>query len=441
MGTARLEQVSINIIQADPRARVELASVNVIYSEAAWWQAVLTTETSLIATLTYSPPGFGVTPRWTWPVAERLTFATEILQSHNRTEQRIALRQGVPTRAIGTRLLAEGDHAYAELEALLHGWLKRKARVPLWFEAERYDGSLAAGSSSIALDTRFAGYRDGAAAMIWTSKDLYEYVYIDSFTDSALTLYSQTLYAHQNPWIMPAKLGYAVMPCEIERVDGGALAQIVYEIEDVTAVSGFTAEMTYDGMTVLTEPAHWPGDAGTVTIDPDVELNREGCGPFDVVDNSTYNEAMQSHVWHPWTKAEAWWLRQFFHDVKGRQVAFLVPTFREDITLTRPVLSGSKILYVKNAGFGSNMNVNDMRTYLAFRPADSDIIVRKLTDISIESANEEKFTLDSAPGEDFKMGDSLCWADTCRLAEDAVEWIWHNIGKATVSAPLIRVPT
>ncbi len=442
MGTARIEIASINALQAAPRARIELASVNIIFSEAAQWEVFISTPTSLEATLTYEPPGFGsIVGRWTWPMTERLGFSTEILASHDRTEQRIAKRRGVPARTVSTKVLIKGDHQYAQLEALVHGWLKRKARVPLWFDGEIHSGTLAAGSSEISIDTRYADYRAGGGVLIYSSPELYEFVYVDSFTDSALTLWGQTVYAHEGAkWVMPAKLGYCVNAGRIERHHGGALIRATWLIEDVAAVSGFTANMTYDGYTVLTDPAYLPGDHAQVFQDPDVAVLDGGSGPFAVISNSTFNEVTQSHVWHPQTKAACWWLRQFLHDIKARQSAFMVPTFRDDLTQTRQILAGSKILYVRNAGLTNNMGVNTLRTYLAFRPPDADIIVREITALEVTSAAEEKITLDAAPGQAFGPGDSLCFVDKCRMASDNFTWTWHGVGKATVSTPMVRVP-
>lgn len=440
MGLARIEIASINSIQAAPRARLEIVTVNLICSEAARWEVFITTPTAIEATLSYTPPAFGTTQQWTWPVTERLAFTTEIIQSHDRTEQRIAKRRGVPERTIGTRLLIRGDHEYAQLEAFLHNWLKSKMRVPLWFEAELHDGPIAAGSGSISLDTRYADYRDGYPILIWQSKDLYEYVYVDTFTDDTLTLWGQTVNAYEDKkWIMPARLGYAVTPLRVERHHGGALVEIAWLIEDIEAVTGYTASMTYDGYTVLTEPAHLPGDSAEISHDADVAVLDGGAGPFAVISNSTFNETGQSHVWHPWTKAACWELRQFLHNVTGRQSAFLVPTFRADLTITRPMLAGSLEVYVRNAGIANNMDVNALRKYIAFRPAGADIIPREMTAVEVVSAAEEKLTLDSSPGTAFIPGDTICWVDTCRLASDEITWTWHEAGKATVSTPLVRI--
>lgn len=446
MGTARIQLVSINTIQAEPTARIQMASVNVVFTETPPWEVIITGASAVEATLTADASAWPtLTGRWTFPVVERLGFLTEIIPSHNRTEQRIAHRvdgsgNAVPTQSFSTQLFAAGEDGAGRLEHVLHGWLQKSWPVPIWPQAQLHTASLPAGSSAIAVDTRYCDYRAGGYAIIWQGEDDYEIVEIDSVADAALTLDGVTLASYTGAkWIMPCRIGWVTSAGALQRYHGGALVDLTWEVEDVAAVTGFTADLTYDSMTVLTEPAYWPGDCGEVTHDPDVAVIGGQTGPFEVIVNSTFNEVTQSHVWHPQTLQACWKLRQFLHAVKGRQTAFLVPTFRDDLVVTRPVGASDTSLYVAHRGLTRNMNLNDLRTYLAFRPAGATIIPRKVSGMSVVSTAEEKIDLDTAPGAAFGVGDILCWVDKCRLASDAVEFEWRRRGELSCNAQLVRV--
>ena len=392
-----------------------------------------------VVTISGSRPNLLIN-RWTWPVTERLGFNTEILQSHNRTEQRIAKRRGVPKRDVATRLFVEDEDECARLEAVLQKWLKRPWIVPLWFEAEKHTGNLPAASSSLVIDTRYADFRAGSYAFIWGSANNYEAVWLDTVGDSLLTLLEPTLNAYDGiKWIMPLRTGRVIEAGKLRRYHGGALMDIAWRIEDVQTVTGFVADMTYDGYTVLTEPAVLPGDAGEFSHDPDIAVLDAGTGPFEIVSNSDFNEAVQSHGWRPQTKQAAWWLRQLLHNIKGRQAAFLVPTFKYDLELTRPVGPSETNIYIRNVGAAANMGLNDLRTYLAFRPAGASVVPRKVTGISVIDAAEELITINTAPGVAFEPGESLCWVDRCRLANDEIELTWHGVGKCEADTPLVRI--
>jgi len=426
-----------------PKLRIYLGAVQILWKDEIYWGCDFTTVSTFEADLTVGSPAYPpVVGRWTWPVTERLSFNTEILPSHNRTEQRIPKRRGVPEHTLSTRLFLEGDTEGASFDAILHTWLKEIWRIPIWSDREPHDGILAGGTTIIPVDTRYSDFSTNFPrrnCLIFQDVDTYEFALIDAKTDASLTLQSGLSNNYSGrKFIVPVRIGRAIEAGKLERYHGGGLIAMTWRVEDIEALTGFSAVMTYDGYTVLTEPAVLPGDAGQFSHDPDIAILDAGTGPFEIVSNSDFNEVTQSHGWRPKTKAACWWLRQWLHNIKGRQEAFLVPTFKYDIELTRPLAANATTLYVVNANH-VQMGINDMRTYVAFRPAGSPIIVRKVMSISLISAAEEQITINASPEQAFDTGDKLCWVDRCRLASDEIELIWHGVGKCEVETPLVRV--
>jgi hypothetical protein len=376
---------------------------------------------------------------WTWPVAETLSFETEVLQPHDRIgEQRIAKRRKIPGQAFSTRLMVRGEAETAVLESALHRWLKRPWPVPLWPEAARLTASLPAGSGSVAVETRYADYRAGGYALLW-NRTGHEILWIESVAADSITLSRITEQPWTtSDWIMPLRQGRIVSIAGHERFHGGALTAVEIRVTDAAAVTGFVADQTYDDLTVLTTPSKWPGGSGEVRHDPDVAVLQSVSGPFEVVSNSDYNEVIQAHTQVCTTPAEVWSLRQFLHANAGRQKAFLVPTFRKDLIVSRQVGAADTQVYIHAGPFAANMNGNTLRTYVAFRPSGS-LIVRKISAIETISATEERLTLDAAPGQVFGAGSDLCWVDKCRLAEDAVRFEWQSRRLMTCTVQLVRV--
>lgn len=381
--------------------------------------------------------------RWTLPVKEHLIFNTEILQSHDRTEQRIARRRGVAANYFSTKIFLEGNSEMMRFEAIIHSWLRKKWRVPLWPQADIHSGALPAGSSSINFDTRFADFRDNSYAVIWQDRYNNEVILISSKTDSDLTFSGVTANSYSgNKFIMPCRIGRCLSAARPVRYGGGAMVDIEFRIEDIEAVTGFAADMTYDGYTVLTEPAKLfrnIADVAEYSHDPDIALLDAGTGPFEVVRNADFNLVNQPHGWVCESKQDAWELRQFFYYIAGRQRAFLVPTFRWDLQLSRPVGPDDTNLYINNINLAANMGVNDLRKYLAFQPPAASIISRKIIAIDFVSNSEEKITINTKPEIAFDAGDYLYFVDICRLASDEIELNWYGRGKCTADIPLIRV--
>jgi hypothetical protein len=375
---------------------------------------------------------------WTWPVTETLLFDTEILQSHDRTEQRIARRRKVPGQSYQTKLVVWCDAGVAALESTAHHWLKRPWPVPVWTEAAQLGAALPAGSGAVTVDTRYASYRAGGYAVI-QRRGAREILRIDSVADDSITLSAGTEQAWSaSDWIMPLRQGRIVSSAVEERWPGGALVQIQVRVVDAEAVTGFTADQTYGGLAVLTTPSYWPGGAGESQHDPDVAVLESESGPFEIVSNSDYNESRQVHCWQCATAAAVWRLRQFLHAIGGRQKAFLVPTFRRDLVLSRAAGSSDTQIYVAAGPFASSLGGNTMRDHVAVRSGGS-LIIREVDSIETVSAAEELLGLDAALGVGLAAGESLSWVDRCRLAADTVTFDWQFRRLMTCTATLTRV--
>jgi hypothetical protein len=399
---------------------------------------------SAVSSMVVRPSGVDFAPAywpWTWPVVETLLFNTEILESHNRTEQRIARHGGIPRSQFRTTVLLASDEEVAAFDAVTDAWLKRTWPVPLWPQAQWHTSALPAGTDRIELDTRYADFRDDSYGLVW-QPDHSEIIKIASRTGSALTLGTDLANDFLgDKWIVPLRRGYVLDMAAKQRLIGGAaLVEMTWLVIDNAAVTGHVASLVYDGLEVLISPSYLDGDSHRETHDPDVALLDAGTGPFAVVSNSDENLIRQRHVWQCVTAAQCWLLRQFLHAVRGRQGAFLVPTFRSDLTLTRPAGAADTSLCIRNGGFTRNMGNGSLRQYVAFRPSLAEIIVRRVAGFSIVSPIEERIDLDAAPGRAFSAGSTLSWVDKCRLADDAVEFQWRGHGELSCAVDLVRCP-
>ncbi len=377
----------------------------------------------------------------TLPFRETLSFLTGIVKSADGSEQRIAHRGGIPRQGFVYPLLCGTEDQSVRLTHMLHTWLKRQLAIPIWAEAEVRTASLAAGATSIAFDTRYADYRVGSRALVYQDPHHAELVTISAVATDGLTI-DPGLAGDYNGvhLVMPCRVGYAVGSAQRERFACGAsIVELSLEVTDNSAITGWTAGLTYDGYDVLTDPAWLSGETFRESHDSDAVVIDAGVGTFKIASTSEFNIGAQDHGFVNDTKAQAWSFRQWLHAVVGRQKAFLVPTFRPDFTLTRACGASDTSIYVRNLGRAAYLGVNNLRTYLAFRPAAATIIPRKIVGMAPIDNAEERIDLNTAPGQAFAPGAELCWVDRCRLASDTIELEWYQRGRNLCQTQLVRV--
>lgn len=378
-------------------------------------------------------PGFGATGLQWRPhdgILETLEWNTSVLKSFNGTEQRIKSRQS-PRQFFKLRLFLDTDKKNSQYEAMLFSRQKETWLIPVWTEFVEHTVAINMHDTTITVDTTFADYRANNKALIWKSETEYEFVAIESVTESLLTLDSN--YAIQNSFtgtkfIMPVRTAYMVSQNRKSKQNSPvAFIDTVFAVSDNTDIIGYTRDADYDSLNVLIVPAFMDGvhlensDADAITID-------YGTGIFSVVSNSVFNFLSQSHLFFNDTKQTAWEFRQFLYSLSGRQKTVLIPTFRDDLNQVDDIETTDTFVVIENISLAYNMGANDLRTYIGFYfPVTNVLIVRKITAITELDGDEEQidFDVNLDLTAAVSAGDcKICFVDKCRLASDKVEIQW-----------------
>lgn len=372
-------------------------------------------------------------------LVERLKYKTDIIRAKSTTEQRICLLDA-PRQEFQETVYLANETEQSKLDILLHSQHKRAWGLPIWTQYTRHNGTIALGDTTISIDTTYTDYRDGGFAIIWQSESSYEVVNVETVATTGLTLVSGTLHAWTGlKYIAPLRIAY--MQSKASRVaspDHNGSFSVTFMVHDTARVEDYGADLTHCGLPVLTKPSYVE-DSQDVSLDADTILTDYDISDFNVASNSDYPIIVQSHVFKTNSRAEAWALRQFFDYLRGRQIAFYVPTFKSDLIQVSSLDAGGAVFNVQGAGLTANMGVNDLRTDIAFVFPDGTIIPRKITDI-VKNGDEETITIDAAPGITIEPGDcEVCFLDRCRLTSDEVQIDWEEPDFAVCSVNLTRV--
>jgi hypothetical protein len=152
-------------------------------------------------------------------------------------------------------------------------------------------------------------------------------------------------------------------------------------------------------------------DLETETIDNDVGLRQ-------LEDDAGRAFTLQTHLMMLSGRPEQWAFRQMLYRLRGQQGAVWLPSFNDDLELSRDRLAADALLDIKKIGYGYTGGVIDGRQYLLINGS----IAREITALgAAPSATEERLMLDSALGVALPTGTTASFMDTCRLATDSVQ--------------------
>lgn len=377
-----------------------------------------------------------------FPHSETLAWKTQILTGASGMPQRVGFRK-IPRQIVEYSHPFFNEGEVAALDAMMHYNGKRIWYVPLWAQQVDHGQSLAAGATSIVLDTtagEWLATAPGNYAVIWQSAAWHEVVTVSAVASGSLTVSALANSYSGHKVIAPCRTGYLTGQAQKRQwPSGAAVLAASYEIVDNQYVSGHVASSTYDNKEVIVAPAGMPSGIYQQSIDPNFTEVDTSTGRRVPVSETEFNRSVQSHLIFCRTAAEAWSLRKWLHALNGPQKSFLVPTFRDDLTLVTACGAADTTITVVNRGVADYQGYNFLRGYAAFRPAGQDLIVRRIDAVAELSAAQERLTLDAAPGRAFLPGESLSWVDCCAIAQDNVTLEWLMPGQCRANLSVERV--
>lgn len=371
-------------------------------------------------------------------VVEMLSYRTDVMSSANMLEQRVSVRDAARQLLQMTVHLGD-EQTQSKLDALLYKWTKRLWGVPMWMQRCSV-ASIAAGDTTVSVDTALADYRDGGLAIVWQDADNYEVLSIDAVSTGGLSLDA----AVANNWtavqIMPMRLAYVNpivdRPCA---PDGYGNVTVTFCVHDNALLVDYVPAQTHDDLALIAQPSVLGVDEQAAELDAMTTFTDYDVGTFEVSSLSDYGLYVQSHRFVANTREDAWVLRQFFDYVQGRRRAFFIPTFKNDFVMNATISATGSLLYVDTVGLELNMGVTEMRNNIAFVFPDGTVIPREITAVETIGASDV-ITIAAATGVTIDPGDcEVCFLDRVRLTSDDVVLRWIEPDYVVCEVALTRV--
>jgi hypothetical protein len=381
-------------------------------------------------------------PDWSRPLLERLQWSTNVIESYDGTEQRIALRSE-PKRYLEYQFGITGGQERRKFENIVFGWGARTFLVPIWWEGQRLPSNLSAGASGVTLARVSSDWFVGGNAIIRSGNYTFEIVEIQGISGTTITFTRPT----EQSWdqntarIFPAIAGYIEGDLSIDRFTGDQIISICRFLLDTDGNTPSYTPTNYRSQPVITEISDWSRDI-SAEYQRRLQVLDYGTGKFARDDHAAMPFIVTQHHFTKDGLPQIDALRGLFYALKGRQKMAWWPTWLEDVVPVAQISSGSTYIDVEH---------NYIEQHLAGKPGRRDIQIqllngtiwyRRVTGVSELSSTVERLSIDSSVPQTVQPSDvrRISWMVPARLETDAVEfaWRWYDWAESSVNIRAVR---
>lgn len=388
---------------------------------------------------------FSVAPNWDAGVSETISYLTDVLVSHNDTEQRRGLRSR-PRRPLKFSALALDAQDAAGMESLIWGWQHRPYGVPFWQDAQPLEADIDAGDSLIRVNTVDRLFAVGGLALIWESEFVFEALSIEAVTDDSIAVSSPTQFAWRSGYgskIVPLFLGRLSNSVDVMRLASFMdSVEVEFSGEAMALAPEPAISLTqFKGFDVLDVAPNWDKEQkrnyarSTVTMDPDI-------GPITVKDKG--GSPLVSHTLNWWidSHADITKFRAFILKRYGQLVPFWTPTWDVDLVLQANANAGVSVLTIKLMDYTRFFFPSRARRFLALLPTGPGTARYVEVTAAVDNGDgTESLTLAAPLVDDVTIdGTMISFLTFCRLGSDDAEIVWSNTEFAECNLPIKEIP-
>ncbi|HEX7111721.1 MAG TPA: hypothetical protein VF216_04705 [Mizugakiibacter sp.] len=343
-----------------------------------------------------APVLWPIPPDWSQPVRESLAWLTDYMQARDGTRQKRQMRIA-PRRAFVFQATADADDRRI-LDALRFDQGVRQWALPIWPDVQLLAAPLAAGATSIPCDTVGRDFIDGGQAVLWSARNVWELVAVQTVAANALTLTAPTVGA----WAAGTRL-YPVRTARLQGTPGEthfnddlSRTQVQLLIDEPCDWASTAPAATYRGAPVL-EWRFDESDDPTSSYERMVQTVDEQTGPISYFDLPALPFRVQSHRWTLFGRSERTAFRSLLYWLRGRMGTLWVPSYQADLQLASAVGASDAFLTVMWCGYTVFGRTQANRRDIRIELRDGTVFYRRITG-STEAGATEQITIDSALG-------------------------------------------
>lgn len=379
---------------------------------------------------------------WADGLDESLTWLTDVMVAHDRTEQRVQLRT-MPRRAWDLRLVVAGD-GRRKLETWLGLRKTRYLFAPVWRDETRANEAIAAGASVVHVDDpQWLDFAIGRWLAVYDAWDHFEirqvtgigagYVAVDAPFDGDWPVGSL---------VAPCRYGVALEQRRVSRfTEEVGDYRLRLEARNESLMPGIQSPDTYRSVLVCPFAPSWVGDAEETMDNKWVRLDNEtGAIEFDV--QSEEPVLSRSARFLLIGRADIDLFLRFLFYCAGRLAPFWLSGTDRGFELASPALTDATAIVAGNIAYEFALQGSAARTDIEMTTTAGTVIRRRITGVETLPTGEERLTLDGAlPINVSAASLSRCaWLQLCRLDSDSIDLKWHGGDCLEVTVPIVVLP-
>lgn len=314
------------------------------------------------------------------PFVQELSYDTNILLSHDGTEQRISIRP-TPRQALMGRIIFENDAQIREFRAQLFIGVVSPVIVPLWHEPFLITADAAADTDTMSGDFSIADWLVEEFLYVETSNgSIGELVQLSAISDSLITF--RNVLSNSYP---EGSVVYPTVACSLS--DGSGFSRYPVNVSEMKMTARSFDRRALGGKTASV-PTH-----NTLPLLDKRPLNDSLVSEAFTINSETidYGGAIQISVSQDFAKVarkleflipkrtdfQFWKL--FLDGLSGRREPFYTPTFREDLVVdTQPDVGGSSIIISDTPNYVTDWWISAGHKDIVINNQDGDRLYRTI---------------------------------------------------------------
>jgi len=395
-------------------------------------------------------------------ITETWEYFTNIIPAASGDEQRIAARD-VPRQSFTYRFVKE-DQDLQFFENQLWGWMQNTWGLPIWTDYTTLSADASVGATTLSVvSTDERDFREnalgGELALIWSGKNSFEAVEVESFTANSITVRQGLVNAFSE--------GDLVMPLRLSRITdrvGGRYwkinaksGEVTWRVEDnrdfrdepgspnpTAAVGTYRGDPVWD---IYDDFLQLSGATYAVVDDKDIRVFGDNLGKISASTPRKYpKNTITGLQMTSYDRTEFWRLRKFFADLRGRQKAIWVSTGREDFVPETLVAAGASEINVEPVNYTTQVRGSTYgektRQDIEIRYIDGTVDRFRITSSAETAGVREVLSLDGTTSQEVSVDnvDRISFLVKRRLASDTLNFQHDSYeGEVTIPFGLVDV--